>query len=88
MATPIQTLLRIALLAAMGCIVGCSQSSQSNERPRLLSAEAARIENVSALERMGIALAAPMPARFVEIEPCAVNEFVCSSQPKNADRID
>jgi len=80
-------LVKWGLAGALLAMAGCSEESNPSARPRLLSVEAARVEDLSALERMGIELAAPMPARFV-IEPCVAQDAACASLPKNADRID
>ena len=76
-----------ALLNAVIWAAGCSEPTASEPRPKLLSAETARIENLSALDQMGIELGRPMPARYMEPERCIPGELTCLPH-WNADRID
>lgn len=81
-------LLSVAPIVALMYLAGCTPEPSVRTRPQLLSVEAARVENASALHRMGIELGGPMPARFDDFESCAAHEVACSLPQKNADRID
>jgi hypothetical protein len=83
-------LIHAASVLAIGLLsTGCGEQPSTAAAPQLLSVEAARIENVSALERLGVEqLAMPTPARFIEFEACVGKSNTCLESQQKADRID
>jgi hypothetical protein len=78
------SVIAVAVLAA-----ACSEPRSDEARPRLLSIEAAQLENASALERLGVEqVVGPVPARFMKFEACLGKSNTCLESQQKADRID
>jgi hypothetical protein len=87
---PNPLLVRTATVFAIAMFASaCGERAATRSRPQLLSVEAARFENVDALEKLGLEdLAHPSPARFIEFEASVAGSLSCLDSRQNADRID
>ena len=83
-------LLRAATVLALGLFASaCGERAATGSRPQLLSVEAARFENVKALEELGLVQRVqPTPARLIEFEACVPGSNACLELQQNTDRID
>jgi hypothetical protein len=87
---PVLAVARAAVVLAIGLLASaCGEPVKTAARPQLLSIEAARVENVSALEKLSLdQLAGPTPARHIEFEACVGGSNTRLESRQNADRID